>query len=251
MPIAFLFAPLFGLMIGSFLNVVAWRMPRGESLAHPGSHCPGCDHPVRPYDNLPVLSWLVLRGRCRDCREPISARYPIVEAVTAALYVAVVAAKWDDVLEISLGLGLMTLLVPMTLIDLEHRIIPNRLLAPFAVLALALGLALDPSFVPEQLISAAAAFAFFFAAAALSPGGMGMGDVKLVTVLGLYLGAAVAPAIFFGLIAGVLVGAVIIARVGRVAGRKTAVPFGPFLALGALVAFFVGNGLMDSYLQRF
>src|SRR4051812_26031244 len=199
-------------MIGSFLNVVAWRMPRGESLAHPGSHCPGCDHPVRPYDNLPVLSWLVLRGRCRDCREPISARYPIVEAVTAALYVAVVAAKWDDVLQISLGLGLVTLLVPMTLIDLEHRIIPNRLLAPFAVLALALGLTLDPSYVPEQLIAGAAAGGFFLAAAMAKPGGMGMGDVKLVAVLGLYLGRAVVPGIFFGLIAGVLVGAVIIAR---------------------------------------
>jgi leader peptidase (prepilin peptidase)/N-methyltransferase len=206
---------------------------------------------VRPYDNLPVLSWLLLRGRCRDCRQPISARYPIVEAATAALYVAVVAAKWDDVLQMALGLGLVTLLVPMTLIDLEHKIIPNRLLAPFAVLALALGLALDPSFVPEQLASGLAAGGFFLLAAMLSPGGMGMGDVKLVAVLGLYLGAAVAPAIFFGLIAGVLVGAVIIARVGRVAGRKTAVPFGPFLALGALVAFFVGNGLMDSYLQRF
>jgi leader peptidase (prepilin peptidase)/N-methyltransferase len=251
MPIAFLFAPLFGLAIGSFLNVVAWRMPRGESLAHPGSHCPGCDHAVRPYDNLPVLSWLLLRGRCRDCREPISARYPIVEGVTAALYVAVVAAKWDDVLQVSLGLGLVTLLVPMTLIDLEHRIIPNRLLAPFAVLALGLGLAVDPSYVPEQLIAGAAAGGFFLAAALAKPGGMGMGDVKLVAVLGLYLGRAVVPGIFFGLIAGVLVGAVIMARVGRAAGRKTAVPFGPFLALGAIVAFFVGNGLMDSYLERF
>jgi len=251
MPIAFLFAPLFGLMIGSFLNVVAWRMPRGESLAHPGSHCPGCDHPVRPYDNLPVLSWLMLRGRCRDCHEPISARYPIVEAVTAALYVAVVAAKWDDVLQISLGLGLMTLLVPMTLIDLDHRIIPNRLLAPFAVLAVALGLALDPAYVPEQLIAAVAGGGFFLAAAMAYPKGMGMGDVKLVAVLGLYLGRAVAPAIFFGLIAGVAVGAVIMARLGREAGRKTAVPFGPFLAMGAVLAFFVGEGLMDSYLERF
>ncbi|MDQ1700849.1 MAG: leader peptidase (prepilin peptidase) / N-methyltransferase [Frankiaceae bacterium] len=251
MPIAFLFAPLFGLAIGSFLNVVAWRMPRGESLAHPASHCPGCDHPVRPYDNLPVLSWLLLRGRCRDCHEPISARYPIVEAVTAALYVAVVAAKWDDVLTIALGLGLMTLLVPMTLIDLEHRIIPNRLLAPFAVLAIAHGLALDPSYVPEQLIAGAAGGGFFLAAAMAYPRGMGMGDVKLVAVLGLYLGRAVAPAIFFGLIAGVLVGAVIMARLGREAGRKTAVPFGPFLAIGAVLAFFVGNGLMDSYLERF
>jgi leader peptidase (prepilin peptidase)/N-methyltransferase len=139
----------------------------------------------------------------------------------------------------------------MTLIDLEHRIIPNRLLAPFAVLAIALGLALDPSYVPEQLIAGAAGGGFFLAAAMAYPRGMGMGDVKLVAVLGLYLGRAVAPAIFFGLIAGVLVGAVIMARLGREAGRKTAVPFGPFLAIGAVLAFFVGNGLMDSYLERF
>ncbi len=244
-------APLFGLIIGSFLNVVAWRLPRGESLSKPGSHCPGCDAPVRPYDNVPVLSWLLLRGRCRSCKGVISSRYPVVEAATAVLYVAVVAGLWDDPLKIALGIALVTVLVPITLIDLEHRLIPNTLTAPAAVVALVIGLALEPGFVPEQLIAGAAAGGFFFAAAALYPRGMGMGDVKLALVLGLYLGRAVAPAIFIGLIAGVLVGVVVIARKGAAEGRKTAVPFGPFLALGAIVALFVGDGLMDRYLEQF
>jgi leader peptidase (prepilin peptidase)/N-methyltransferase len=251
MVISLAFAPLMGLVIGSFLNVVAWRLPRGESLSKPGSHCPSCDAPVRPYDNVPVVSWLLLRGRCRSCKGTISSRYPIIEAVTALLYVVVVAALWDDALKIALGIALVTVLVPVTIIDLEHRLIPNKLTGPAALLAVGLGLALDPGFVPEQLIAGAAAGGFFFAAAALYPRGMGMGDVKLAGVLGLYLGRAVAPAIFIGLIAGVLVGAAIIARKGAVEGRKTAVPFGPFLALGAVISLFVGEGLMDGYLERF
>lgn len=251
MAISLVFAPLMGLVIGSFLNVVAWRLPRGESLSKPGSHCPSCDAPVRPYDNVPVLSWLLLRGRCRSCKQAISSRYPIVEATTAILYVVVVVVLWDDALKIALGIALVTVLVPVTIIDLEHRLIPNKLTGPAALLAVGLGLAFDPGFVPEQLIAGAAAGGFFFAAAALYPRGMGMGDVKLAGVLGLYLGRAVAPAIFIGLIAGVLVGAIIIARLGAVEGRKTAVPFGPFLALGALVSLFVGEGLMDGYLERF
>jgi len=251
MVISLAFAPLMGLVIGSFLNVVAWRLPRGESLSKPGSHCPSCDAPVRPYDNVPVLSWLLLRGRCRSCKGTISSRYPIVEAVTALLYVVVVAVLWDDALKIALGIALVTVLVPVTIIDLEHRLIPNKLTGPAALLAVGLGLALNPGFVPEQLICGAAAGGFFFAAAALYPRGMGMGDVKLAGVLGLYLGRAVAPAIFIGLIAGVLVGAAIIARKGAVEGRKTAVPFGPFLALGAVVSLFVGEGLMNGYLERF
>ncbi|MBI5106806.1 MAG: prepilin peptidase [Solirubrobacterales bacterium] len=244
-------AALFGLLIGSFLNVVAWRLPRGESLVKPRSHCTGCGTTVRAVDNVPLLSWALLRGRCRGCGERISARYPAVEALTAVLYVAVVAARWDDVLQIVLGLVLVTFLVPIAVIDLDHRIIPNKLTGPAAVLAIALGLALEPSFVPEKLVAGLAAGGFFFVAAVLKPNGMGMGDVKLAGVLGLYLGRAVAPAIFTGLILGVVAGAAIIARLGATAGRKTAVPFGPFLAVGALVALFAGDGLVDSYLDRF
>ena len=248
---AIVLAALLGLAVGSFLNVVAYRLPRGESLDHPASHCPECGHPVRPRDNVPVLSWLLLRGRCRDCGTAISRRYPIVEASTAVLWVAVVAAKWDDAAEIALGIALVTLLIPVILIDLDVRLIPNKLTGPFAVLALIIGLALDLDGVPEQLIAAAAAGGFFLLAALLYPRGMGMGDVKLVAVMGLYLGRAVAPAIFLGLIGGVVVGAIIVSRVGARAGRKTAVPFGPFLAAGALVALFVGDALVDAYTGTF
>lgn len=248
--VAFL-ALLLGLIVGSFLNVVIHRLPRGESLASPPSRCPSCEQRVSPRDNVPVVSWLVLRGRCRHCGVAISRRYPLVEALTGLLYLAVVLALWDDGRDVALGIALVTLLVPMTFIDLDTRTIPNRLLAPFAVIALALGLAFDPGFVPEQLIAGAAAFSFFLLAAVARPGGMGMGDVKLAGVLGLYLGRAVAPAIFIGLIAGVLVGGVIMARVGAAAGRRTTVPFGPFLALGATISLFVGADLVDSYVDTF
>ena len=244
-------ALLGGLIVGSFLNVVAWRLPRGESLAHPPSHCPACDAPIKPYDNVPVLSWLLLRGRCRNCGAPISPRYPLVEAGTGLLWAAVVIARWDDAGPIVLGILLVTFLVPITLIDLEHRLIPNKLTLPAAVLALVVILALDSDFLVEALISGAAAFAFFFLAALAYPRGMGMGDVKLAGVIGLYLGRAVAPAVFIALIAGVGVGAAIIARKGAAEGRKTAVPFGPFLALGAVIALFAGDALVDAYLTTF
>ncbi|MEA2394444.1 MAG: leader peptidase (prepilin peptidase) / N-methyltransferase [Solirubrobacteraceae bacterium] len=239
-----------GLIVGSFLNVVAYRLPRGESLASPGSRCPGCGTPIRPYDNVPVVSWLVLRGRCRQCGTSISARYPLVELTTGVLYAAVVAFR-HGTLDIVLGLLLVTVLVPVVLIDLEHRLIPNRITLPAAVAAVVAALIVDPGFVPEQLIAAASAGGFFLLAVLAKPGGMGMGDVKLAAVLGLYLGRAVAPAVLIGLIAGVAVGAVIIARKGAREGRRTRVPFGPFLALGAVVALFAGDALVDRYTSTF
>src|ERR1700712_4559291 len=136
--VAAVVAAIFGAIVGSFLNVVAYRLPRGESLLHPPSACPSCGTPIKPYDNVPVLGWLWLRGRCRDCKAPISPRYPVVEALTAPLYAAVVIAKWADKADIALGVALVTLLVPMTIIDLEHRLIPNKLTLPFAILALAI-----------------------------------------------------------------------------------------------------------------
>ncbi len=145
----------------------------------------------------------------------------------------------------------MTALIPIALIDLDVRLIPNVITLPASVAAIVAALALDIDFVPEQLIAAVAAFAFFFLAAWLYPRGMGMGDVKLAGMLGLYLGRAVAPAIFLALVLGVVVGLVVIARVGQKAGRKTAVPFGPFLAIGGIVGFFVGDDVMDAYLDRF
>lgn len=244
-------AALFGLLIGSFLNVVAWRLPRGESLVKPRSKCPGCDTQLKAYDNIPLFSWLVLRGRCRNCKTSISARYPIVEAVTAALYALVVAVKFDDTAQLVLGLVLVTFLVPIAVIDLDVKRIPNALTAPAAVLAIVLGALLAPHDLPEQLAAGAAALIFFMLPALLSKKGMGMGDVKLAAVLGLYLGRAVAPAIFIALILGVVVGVAVMTSTGVTAGRKVKIPFGPFLAAGALIAFFVGDSLVDSYTDRF
>src|SRR3954468_19631909 len=142
------FAGMVGLALGCFLSVVASRLPRGESLSRPASRCPGCGTPVKPYDNVPVLSWLILRGKCRHCKAPISARYPLVEATTGALYAAVVAARWDDAGPIALGLVLVTVLIPIALIDYDTRIIPNRITLPAAIAAIVIGLLLDPDFVP-------------------------------------------------------------------------------------------------------
>lgn len=251
MLLAVAFTAVTGLAVGSFLNVVVHRLPRGESLNHPGSHCPACGHEVRKRDNVPVVSWLLLRGRCRDCGHPISARYPLLEAATAVLWVAVVVVEWDDAAAIALGLVLVTLMVAVVPIDFEHRLILNKLTYPAAALAPLIGLALDPGFVPEQLISGAAAGGFFLAAALAYPAGMGLGDVKLATVMGLYLGRAVGPAVLVALVSGVVVGAIVVARVGRARGRKVQVPFGPFLALGSILALFVGDDVADAYLDTF
>ena len=244
------FAGVLGAIVGSFLNVVAYRLPRRESLITPPSRCPGCDTPVKPYDNIPVLSWLLLRGHCRACGTAISVRYPLVEAATGALCVGAVLSGGSSA-HVALHIALILLVVPAALIDLEHRIIPNRITGLGAVLALALGLALDPGGEPGRLIAAAAAGGFLLLAALAYPGGMGMGDVKLAAMMGLFLGAAVAPAILIALVTGTLVGVAIIARKGAAAGRKTAVPFGPFLALGALTAVFAGQALVDVYTKHF
>lgn len=243
-------AGLLGAVFGSFLNVVAYRLPRRESLVAPGSHCTSCGAAVRPWDNVPVLSWLVLRGHCRDCAAPISPRYPMVEAATALLCVGAVLAH-GSAAGIALAVALVLLLVPAALIDLEHRIIPNRLTGLGAVLALVLGTALDPSGEPARLIAGAAAGGFLLLAALAYPRGMGMGDVKLAGMMGLFLGSAVAPAMLIALVSGVVAGAAVIARKGTRAGRKTAVPFGPFLALGGVVAVFAGAQLVHLYVHHF
>jgi leader peptidase (prepilin peptidase)/N-methyltransferase len=246
MPIAL--TAIVGAMIGSFLNVVAYRLPRSKSLVAPGSQCPGCDTPIKPYDNVPVLGWLLLRGRCRTCRTAISPRYPAVEALTAALAVAVIVVEHSTVDKV-LGLVLVGILVPIALIDLDHQIIPNKITAPAAVLAVAIGLALKPSGVPEQLIAGAGAAAFLLVFVLAYPRGMGMGDVKLAGVLGLFLGREVGVAILVAVVAGTLVGAAVMARLGVQRGRKTKVPFGPFLALGGVVALLAGPAIVHWYLH--
>lgn len=248
--VLFLVVALAGLVLGSFLNVVVHRLPLGESVVSPGSRCPGCRTAIRPYDNVPVLSWLALRGRCRGCSTSIPARYPIVEALTAALFVAVALVHHAD-RHVWLGLALVALLVPVGLIDLDHRIIPNRLLLPATIVAVGLTAAFEPHALVERLIAGTAAGGFLLLAALAYPSGMGMGDVKLAAVMGLFLGRYVGVAMLVALIAGTLVGAVIVARKGVAAGRKTAVPFGPFLALGGLVALFAGPPIVGWYLASF
>jgi leader peptidase (prepilin peptidase) / N-methyltransferase len=245
-PVAF--AALGGLIVGSFLNVVAYRLPRRESLVTPGSHCPDCGAAIKPHDNLPVIGWLLLRGRCRACGKQISPRYPIVEALTAVLAVAVVLVK-HNAHDIVLGLVLVGILVPVALIDLEHRVIPNKITFPAAIAAIVLGLALKPSGVPEQLIAGAAAGGFLLVFALAYPRGMGMGDVKLAAVLGLFLGRSVAVAVLVGVLAATLVGVAIMGRSGVAKGRKTAIPFGPFLAIGGVVGLLAGPSIVHWYLH--
>jgi leader peptidase (prepilin peptidase)/N-methyltransferase len=248
--IAIVFAGLGGLAIGSFLNVVAYRLPAHASLVSPGSACPGCGHAIRPSDNIPVVSWLLLRGRCRDCSTPISPRYPLVEAITAALWVAVIAVKGANE-DAILGIVLVTLMVPVALIDLDYRIIPNRLLAPAAVVALGVQAVVGSSALPEHLIAGAAAGLFFLVVVLAYPRGMGMGDAKLAAVLGLFLGREVAVALLVALLVGSLFGIGVMVRKGVAEGRKTAVPFGPFLALGGIVALLVGAPIVHTYLTHF
>jgi leader peptidase (prepilin peptidase)/N-methyltransferase len=243
-------AGVLGAVVGSFLNVVAWRLPRGESIVHPRSRCPKCEAPVRAHQNIPVVSWLALRGRCAACSTRISARYPLVEALTAALYVGVVAATGAD-RDAVVGLVLVSALVAISLIDLDHRIIPNRITGPTAVAGVALLAALDPSALPGHLLAGAIAGGAFLAVVLARPGGMGMGDVKLAALLGLFLGSAVAPALFVALAVGAATGVVVAARRGVAVARKTAIPFGPFLALGGVFGILAGSQMVSWYLGTF
>ncbi len=243
-------AGVLGAVIGSFLNVVIWRLPRGESLVSPGSACPDCGAHVKPYDNVPILSWLVLRGRCRDCGKPISPRYPLVEALTAVLAALVPVFLGADE-DVWLGFALVLVLVPLTFIDLDHRILPNKITYPAVPLAIGLVAAFDFDALPEHLIAGAAAFGFLFAAAWFYPAGMGVGDVKLAGVLGLFLGRSIAPALLVAFLLGTVVGIGVMIAKGVAAGRKTAIPFGPFLALGGLAGLYVGEDMVDWYLDTF
>jgi leader peptidase (prepilin peptidase)/N-methyltransferase len=238
-----------GLVIGSFLNVLAYRLPRGESLVWPGSHCPSCDAPIKPYDNIPLLSWLVLRGRCRSCAESISARYPLTELATALAFAVVVLVRGLDA-GLALELPFAAMLIVVAAIDLEHRIVPNKILLPAAIYAAVLSPLVRPEDLLELAIAGSAAFALMLAAALAYPAGMGMGDVKLAGVMGLYLGLSVAPALLIAFAAGSVVGIAVMARHGAGA-RKRGLPFAPFMALGGLAALVAGPELIDLYVENF
>jgi leader peptidase (prepilin peptidase) / N-methyltransferase len=233
-----------GLAVGSFLNVVAARIPLRRSIVSPGSACPSCDASIAWYDNIPLVSYAVLRGRCRHCGVSISWRYPAVEAATAVL-VACCALKFGFSWDFLVAAVFCAVLVAISATDLERRIIPNRIVLPATVVLLAAQTILDPSIV--WIAAGLGAAAFFLIAALAYPGGMGMGDVKLALLLGVVLGRTVPVALLLGMLAALVPSFVLIARHGN-AGRKMTIPFGPFLAFGGVVALFAGHSILDWYL---
>jgi leader peptidase (prepilin peptidase) / N-methyltransferase len=245
---------LYGLVIGSFLNVVIWRVPRKESLVRPPSHCPACDTPISPRDNVPVVSWLLLGRRCRQCRESIAARYPLVELLTGVMFVAV-GIRFSHSWALPAYLLLTASLIALSAIDLEHYILPNRIVYPvgFAsvpLLAFASAFEHDWGAFGRALAGAVIAFTFFFIVHTVSPRGMGFGDVRLSFILGLYLGwlgwGEIAGGLFAGFLYGALVGLAVMAVVGA-RGRKYHIPFGPFLAVGTMTIVLFGDPILHWY----
>ncbi|RYV52910.1 prepilin peptidase [Pengzhenrongella frigida] len=252
------FAALFGLAIGSFLNVVVWRVPRGESIVSPPSACPKCHHVIRSRDNIPVISWLLLGGRCRDCREPIAARYPLVEASTGVLF-GLVALRFGVSWALPAFCHLAAVAVALALIDIDVHRLPNAIVLPAYPVALVLlglaswnpgGTADWPSLV-RALIGGAALYAFYFVLMMVYPAGMGFGDVKLAGVLGLYLAWVGWGALVIGAFAAFLVGGVFsiaLLAAGK-ATRKSGIPFGPWMLAGAAIGIAAGEQLWSAYLS--
>ena len=240
---AFVLAP--GFAVGSFLNVVAARLPLRRSIVKPRSACMSCGTEIAWYDNLPLVSWAVLRGRCRSCGTRIPARYPAVELVTGLL-VAGCVLEFGLSGRAAVGAFFCIVLVAVSAIDLEHRIIPNRIVLPATVVVLAAQTALQPSV--EWIAASLGASLFLFVFALAYPAGMGMGDVKLALLMGAALGRTVPVALMIGMISALAPAVVLFARHGSKA-RKMGIPFGPFLALGSVVALFAGGPLLHAYLH--
>jgi leader peptidase (prepilin peptidase)/N-methyltransferase len=245
-------AGVFGLLIGSFLNAWAYRLPLGISVAYGRSFCPACTTRIRAVDNIPLLSWVLLRGRCRACGAPISWRYPLVEGLTAALFAAVAALAGPSAV-LPLQLLFVAALILVSDIDIAERIIPDVVILPVAVIGVVGMTVLNPGGGArwEWLVSGLGAAGFLLGAGLVyrrlrGVEGMGMGDVKLGLCMGFFLGVAVIPALFIGFIVGALAGIVLLAR-GK--SSTTAVPFGPFLALGAVVSLVCGDQLVHLYLH--
>jgi leader peptidase (prepilin peptidase)/N-methyltransferase len=248
-------AGLLGLLIGSFLNVVIHRVPRDESVVHPRSRCPECGMELQARDNIPVVSWLVLRGRCRGCGTRISVRYPLVELGTALLFAAV--AVWCGLLwQLPAYLYLAAIGVALSAIDLDVRRLPDKIVLPSYVVALVL--LLLPAVLEGEwsaylraVITGVGLFAFYFLLAVIYPAGMGFGDVKLAGVLGIYLGyyswGLAIVATFVAFLIGSVVGLVVMVRSKQ--GRRTKVPFGPFMMLGTFLALFFGQPVIDWYVS--
>jgi leader peptidase (prepilin peptidase)/N-methyltransferase len=234
-----------GLAVGSFLNVVAARVPLKRSIVSPPSACMGCGERIAWQDNIPVLSWLLLRGRCRNCGTKISPVYPAVEVVTALLVAGCVLA-FGVTFDALVAAFFCAVLVVVSATDLSHRIVPNVVVLPAAVVILAAQTILHPS--PEWALGALGASGFLLAAALAYPAGMGMGDVKLALLMGAMLGRTVAVALMLGMVAALIPSIVLLARHGS-AARKMGIPFAPFLALGSILALFWGSRLLEGYLD--
>lgn len=237
------FAP--ALALGSFVNVLAARIPLKRSIVRPGSACMACSATIAWRDNVPLVSYVLLRGRCRSCAAPISPLYPAVELATALLLVGCVLAFGLSG-EALVAAIFCVALVAITATDLTHRIVPNRIVLPTAAVVLALHTAIDPS--PEWVLAALGASGFFFAAALVYPAGLGMGDVKLALLMGAALGRTVSVALMVGMLLALLPSIVLLARHGS-KGRKMSIPFAPFLAAGSILALFAGERLLDAYLS--
>jgi leader peptidase (prepilin peptidase)/N-methyltransferase len=233
-----------GLALGSFLTVVAERLPLRRSILRPRSSCGACSTPIAWYDNVPLVSYALLRGRCRSCSARIPFRYALIEATTALL-VAASLLVYGATATALLAALFCAVLVAISVIDFEHRIVPNRIVVPAAAIVLVARTALDPS--PMWAIAALGAAGFFFVAILVYPSGMGMGDVKLALLLGAMLGPTVPVALMVGMIAALVPSIVLIARHGS-AARTMALPFAPFLALGGVVALFAGQQVLGAYL---
>ncbi len=233
-----------GLAVGSFLNVVAARVPLRRSIVSPGSACMECGRPLAWHDNIPLVSYARLRGRCRNCGVAIPARYPAVEALTAILIAASVltfGASWHALV----ASFFCAVLITISATDVERRIIPNRVVLPAAAVVVVANTILSPSV--EWVVAAAAASGFLLVAALAYPGGMGVGDIKLALLLGAALGRTVPIALMVGMVSALVPSAVLLSRHGM-AARKMRIPFGPFLALGGVVALFAGKTLLNWYL---
>jgi leader peptidase (prepilin peptidase) / N-methyltransferase len=242
----FIFSVLLGMIWGSFLNVVIYRLPRKASLVRPGSRCPGCGSAIRWHDNVPVLGWLILRGRCRSCGQKISVRYPVVEAMTGALF-GLAAWRFGLDWRLLLAWAFVAANIAVAFIDYDHMIIPDKIVLPGTVIGLGAAIALDPGAWWVYLVSSAGAVFFIFALVMLWPGGMGPGDIKMALFMGAVLGTSVIVGMFVAFLSGSALGVYLMLVKKR--SRKTKVPFGPFLAFGAVVAIFFGQTIIDSYMS--
>jgi leader peptidase (prepilin peptidase) / N-methyltransferase len=239
---------LLGLVVGSFLNVVIYRLPRHESLVRPPSHCPACSSLVRWHDNVPVFGWLMLRGKCRDCGQRISVRYPLVEGMTGVAF-CLCFVRFGVQWPVLVAFAFVAAMIAIAFIDWDKMIIPNSIVLPGTVIGLAASIAISPGDWWKYLAASAGAAAFLFVLAMIWAGGMGPGDIKMAMFMGAVLGTAVIVGLFAAFLIGALAGVVLMATKKRT--RKDKIPFGPYLAVGAILALFFGGPLLHSYVGAF